>query len=216
MNGVLTAEAFYRLLLTLETVIEPAPLVAEAVEAMRFLSGARIGYVELFALDATRPPFRSFVSDRAPAPLERGVSTDIIGAVADAGRTLNLASAMLHPRFRRSKSVTDNGIQAVLCAPIGVGSPIGVVYLQGRRQPGRFPSVDCERAEHLAQRLASIALRIRSAGGSARATLDDELRSLENRAVRLALDRHLGNRSRAARELRITRARLYRILERDG
>jgi DNA-binding NtrC family response regulator len=48
------------------------------------------------------------------------------------------------------------------------------------------------------------------------ATLDDELRSLEQQRVRESLERHGGNLSSAARELGITRPRLYRILKREA
>jgi DNA-binding NtrC family response regulator len=48
------------------------------------------------------------------------------------------------------------------------------------------------------------------------ATLDDELRSLEQRRVRESLERNGGNLSSVARELAITRPRLYRILQRDS
>ena len=46
-------------------------------------------------------------------------------------------------------------------------------------------------------------------------TLDDELRALEQRRVRESLERNGGNLSSVARELGITRPRLYRILNRE-
>jgi hypothetical protein len=50
MQGPLSAEAFYRLLIALDAVLDPAPLVAEAIEMMMCLANARLGYVELFAV----------------------------------------------------------------------------------------------------------------------------------------------------------------------
>ena len=49
----------------------------------------------------------------------------------------------------------------------------------------------------------------------ARSPLDDELRALEQRRVRESFERNGGNLSSVARELGITRPRLYRILRRD-
>lgn len=214
---MLGAEAFYRRLVALDTIVEPGPLVAEAVELITNITGARVGYVELFPVEPTEePPFRMSHCDEGPAEVQRWVSRDIIRAAVEERKTINLASALQHPRFRTSKSVVDNTIRAVLCTPIGIGMPVGVVYVQGRRIAGRFPDVDRDRAEHFAARLATIADRIRFARDRVPVTLDDEIRWLENRAVRVAVDRHRGNLTSAARELGITRPRLYRILRRGA
>jgi DNA-binding NtrC family response regulator len=112
--------------------------------------------------------------------------------------------------------VVANQIRAVMCTPIGIGSPVGVVCVQGRRAPGRFPDVDRERAELFAAKLAAVADRIRFGRNVPKVTLDDELRWLEYRHVRASIDRNEGNLSSTARELGITRARLYRIIGRGS
>jgi transcriptional regulator with GAF, ATPase, and Fis domain len=213
--GTPRAEAFYRRLLQLDTFVEPEPLIAEAVELITDITEARLGYVELFATKPTAAPlFREAHCDDGPPEVEAWVSRDIIKAAVEARTTINLASAADHPRFRMSASVVANKIRAVLCTPIGIGLPVGVVYVQGRRAPGRFPDVDRERAELFAAKLAMVADRIRARRGASKVTLDDVVSWVEYRHVRAAIDRNGGNLSNTARELGITRARLYRIVRR--
>ena len=215
MQAAQSAESFYRQLLTLDTFVAPGPLVDEAVRLITEITDARLGYVELFPVEAiAEPPYRRAYCDGGPAEVEHWVSRDIIQAAVEERTTINLASAMAHHRFRLSSSVVANAIKAVLCTPIGIGAPVGVVYVQGRTLPGRFPDIDRERAELFAAKLATVADRIRFARNDERVTLDDEVRWLEERAVRASLDRNGGNLSGVARDLGITRARLYRILRR--
>jgi GAF domain-containing protein len=211
------AEVFYRRLLELDTFVEPEPLISEAVALITDITEARLGYVELFpVIPSGVPPFRRSYCDGGPSEVEAWVSREIVRAAIEDRRTINLAAAVEHPRFRMSESVVANRIRAVMCTPIGIGSPLGVVYVQGRRTPGRFPDVDRERAEYFAAKLAAVADRIRFGAAAPKATLDDEVRWFENRHVRATLDRHEGNLSATARELGITRTRLYRILKRGA
>jgi hypothetical protein len=213
--GIPRAEAFYRRLLELDTFVEPEPLIAEAVALITDITEARLGYVELFATKPTATPlFREAHCDDGPPEVEAWVSREIIKAAVETRMTINLASAAEHPRFRMSASVVANKIRAVMCTPIGIGLPLGVVYVQGRRAPGRFPDLDRERAELFAAKLATVADRIRAGRGASKVTLDDAVRWLEYRHVRAAIDRNGGNLSNTARELGITRARLYRIVRR--
>jgi len=215
MQAAENAETFYRQLLALDTFAAPGPLVDEAVRLITEITGARLGYVEFFPIEPiSEPPYRRAFCDGGPADVERWVSRDVIHASVDERATINVASAVAHPRFRASTSVVANAIRAVLCTPIGVGAPVGVVYVQGRSLPGRFPDLDRERAELLAAKLAVVADRIRLTRDNHRITLDDEVRWLEERAVRASLDRNNGNLSSVARDLGITRARVYRILRR--
>ena len=64
---------------------------------------------------------------------------------------------MLDPRFLSRESVQGAKIEAVLCAPIGSDPPLGVLYLQGRGQAGRFPDEDSKRARLFASHLAPLA-----------------------------------------------------------
>src|SRR5262249_15024497 len=84
----------------------------------------------------------------------------IIARAMGEGRTIETPSATLDARFSELLSVRQNAIQAVLCAPVGVQPPIGVIYLQGRRRPGMFTDTDRERAELFARQLAPLADRL--------------------------------------------------------
>lgn len=198
------AEAFYRRLLELDAVIEPEPLVADVVALITEVADARLGCVELFGT----PPL--CVVRRLDD--EGEVSREIIDAAVGAHTTINVASTFEHPRFQG----TAHRSRAVMCAPIGSEPAAGVVYLQGRRTAGRFSDLDRERVELLAARLAPIADRIRHGRGASKVTLDDEVRWLEYRHARASLARNAGNLSTTARELGITRARLYRIMKRGA
>lgn len=78
------------------------------------------------------------------------VSRGIIGAAVAEGRTVVTASAMLDARFRDQSSVQSNSIEAVLCTPIRRDTPMGVLYLEGRREPGPFGPDEVQLAEIVA------------------------------------------------------------------
>ena len=73
-----------------------------------------------------------------------------VHAAVDERTTINLASAVAHPRFRASTSVVANAIRAVLCTPSGVGAPVGVVYVEGRSVPvgSRLSTVSVQNSSH--------------------------------------------------------------------
>jgi len=64
----------------------------------------------------------------------------------------------------------------------------------------------------IAAEIALVIERRRSLGAM---DLSDEIHELETRRIRHALLRHNGNVSEAARELRVGRARVYRVLQRS-
>jgi GAF domain-containing protein len=196
-------------LLDLDTLSGSEPPIAEAVALLGDLLGAQLGHVELFP-----PRGDAIVFEHAHG--REAVSREIIQSAVETRTTINIASAVDHPRFRSAPSVIENGIRAVMCTPIGIGAPVGVAYVQGRRAPGRFPDVDRERAELFAAKVACVADRMRFSRDAAKVTLDNELLWLEQRQVRASLDRNRGNLTSTARELGITRARLYRILKRGA
>jgi hypothetical protein len=91
-----------------------------------------------------------------------------------------------------------------LCTPIGGELPVGVLYAESAE-----PLVSVERAyvESVAYQLAAVyptALR-------GRAPLADQLRALKERRIREAMERHL-TIADAARDLRVSRALVYRVL----
>ncbi|MBI3767898.1 MAG: sigma-54-dependent Fis family transcriptional regulator [Deltaproteobacteria bacterium] len=85
------------------------------------------------------------------------ISTGIIAEALATGQTIVTPSALLDPRFRERGSVKIAHIQEVLCAPIGVDQPRGVLYLQGRASAGSFSAEDSANAEIFARHLAPLA-----------------------------------------------------------
>ncbi len=88
------------------------------------------------------------------------ISKGIIASALATGTTIVTASAADDPRFRDRESVQMGRIDAVICAPIGAFPPIGVLYLQGRAQPGTFCEEDRAAAEVFARQVAPLAERL--------------------------------------------------------
>ncbi|MCA9607278.1 MAG: sigma-54-dependent Fis family transcriptional regulator [Myxococcales bacterium] len=126
-DGVAT---FYRRLLDLGRCSEPVPLLEEALAALVEVTGAREGYVEL--RDGPREWHASVGCDTSRVgEIRESLSTGIIAEALATGEVVVTASALLDPRFQDRESVRREGIEAVVCAPLGGASPLGVVYLQG-------------------------------------------------------------------------------------
>src|SRR3954452_12793964 len=149
---------FYRRLLDLGGKDEIEPLLDEALALIVEVTGASTAYLELYDDDANRPRFwKGFrCTDHEVASIRQSISRGIIARAIGEGRTIETPSATLDDRFSQLVSVRQNAIQAVLCAPVGVQPPIGVIYLQGRTRPGPFTSTDRERAELFARQLARL------------------------------------------------------------
>jgi hypothetical protein len=92
----------------------------------------------------------------------------------------------------------------VLCTPIGMVVPVGVLYAESATA---LTSVDKARIESVAYHLAAVYPVVQS-----RAPLADQLHALKQRRVREALDRHDGNIVLAARALSASRTLVYRTL----
>lgn len=153
---------FYRSLLLLGGHDDPEPFLREALSALMTLTDAREGYLEL--RDDSEGVLREWSAsqgcDAARVDSIRTLaSRGIIGEALASGRTVATAAAIDDPRFADLESVRGNRIEAVLCAPIGRGAPIGIVYLQG----ARIAQVDPRHREHVelfAQSLAPLAERV--------------------------------------------------------
>jgi GAF domain-containing protein len=76
------------------------------------------------------------------------------------GRSVSTSSARLDRRFEKLESVKLGRIEAVLCASIGAHDSIGVLYLQGREEPGPFSDEDVANTEVFAQQLYLLADRL--------------------------------------------------------
>lgn len=114
----------------------------EALDLLIRAAGAERGYLALFGEegDVLAPRFwrvRGCGDEEAPGIRER-ISTGIVGAALAEGRTVHTTAAVGDRRFQDRASVRAHGIRAVICAPLGEGRPLGVVYLQ-RDVPGPFP-----------------------------------------------------------------------------
>lgn len=153
---------FYRRLLDLGNKHELEPLVDEALALIVGVTGANTAYLELYDDDTASPRFWKGhrLSDQDLATIRSSISRGIIGRAISEGRTIETPSAALDERFSDLGSVRQHDIQAVLCAPVGVDPPIGVLYLQGRTKPGMFAAEDREHVELFARQLAPLADRL--------------------------------------------------------
>jgi Nif-specific regulatory protein len=119
---------FYRRLLDLNEVGEP--VLGEVLEALLGLTGAREAFIEVRDGDRRWNASHGCEPNRIEE-IRESVSTGIIAHALDAGEVVTTASAVSDPRFDELESVRRNGIEAVLCAPLGADASLGVVYLQG-------------------------------------------------------------------------------------
>ncbi len=153
---------FYRRLLDLGNQQEVAPLLDQALALIVEVTHAQTAYLELYDDDSHKPRFwrGHQLSDRELTSIRASISGGIIARAITEGRTIETPSAALDDRFADLGSVRQHAIQAVLCTPVGIDPPIGVVYLQGRTRPGEFTARDRECLELFARQLAPIADRL--------------------------------------------------------
>jgi len=153
---------FYRRLLDLGGEQEVVPLLEQALALIVEVTAANTAYVELYDDDSQRPRFwrGHRLSDRDLASIRESISRGIIARAIGEGRTIETPSASLDDRFSDLGSVRQHDIQAVLCAPVGVDPPIGVIYLQGHQRAGMFTPRDRECLELFARQLAPLADRL--------------------------------------------------------
>ena len=154
----------YLRLLQLGTHAEIDPFLRDALALIVEAIGARLAYLEL-QLDASGArTMRWFAAHGlGEADLERvrgAISSGIIAEALAAGTTIVTPSALLDPRFADRGSVRVGHIEAVLCAPIETGTPLGVLYLQGHSGAGPFSDHDRATVELFARSLAPLADRL--------------------------------------------------------
>ncbi len=117
------------------------PLLQDALRLAVEISGAERAYLRLNQEGDDEPHPASLAHECSTDDLttmESNISQGIIAEAIAKGRTIQTPSALLDARFKDRQSVRMNEIEAVLCAPIGVPVPIGVLYLQGRPGGGPF------------------------------------------------------------------------------
>ena len=156
----------YLRLLDLGEQDELEPFLDESLRLLTELTGAHQGYIEICPEsgigpeDAPRWWAAQGYSEDEIAAVRKTISRGIIAEALATGRTIVTHSALLDDRFSERESVRLGHIEAVLCAPIGANSPVGVVYLQRRQRPGPFPKADRDRLERFARHLRPYAERL--------------------------------------------------------
>src|SRR5258708_6524848 len=105
-------------------------------------------------------------SDEQVERIRAIVSRGIIAEALALGEAIVCPSAVLDPRFKDRKSVRESRLEAVLCVPIVQKTPIGVLYIQGRRGGNAFSDEEVDRAKTFARHLAPLvdSLFMRSRG----------------------------------------------------
>jgi Nif-specific regulatory protein len=154
----------YRKLLDLGAQDEIEPLLAEALALIVEIASARRGYLEIQdeRVGASAPRFwiAHGFSEGDVAKIRSAFSQGVIAEAIATRQTVLAASALEDPRFRDRRSVRENRIEAVLCAPIGIDPPLGVLYLQGRQERGPFTEEDRMRTETFARHIAALVDRL--------------------------------------------------------
>ncbi|MDC0744810.1 sigma-54-dependent Fis family transcriptional regulator [Polyangium mundeleinium] len=154
----------YGKLLDLGAADEVEQLLQGALSLMVECAGARRGYIELDEPSRSGAAPRFWVahgfSQSDIQSIRASSSSGVIAEAVATGATIVTASALEDPRFRDRGSVRKNSIEAVLCAPIGTTPTLGVLYLQDRDRPGRFPEEVRLLAERFARHLAVLADRL--------------------------------------------------------
>jgi len=143
-----------------EALAQVVALVGQT-SSLRSVADPCRGYIELG--DPLRPltPERTWSAHHgfdgaALDAVKRFLSRTIIRETLRSGEVLETLSASTDERFAQADSVQRNGIESVLCVPIG--SPAhGVIYLQGFATDARVPSETRRLVELFAHHLAPIA-----------------------------------------------------------
>jgi Nif-specific regulatory protein len=145
---------------------DPGAFLEEALRLMVRVLGAEQGYLEVSDPEEGPTSWRaSGCSDEQVELIRSIVSRGIIAEAMAKGEVIDCPSALLDPRFRDRESVQAAKIQAVLCVPIIRKTPVGVLYMQGRRAGGSFSDSEKDRAtlcaRHLAPLVESLFMRSR-------------------------------------------------------
>lgn len=192
----------YSGLLSLGNETDPEACLEQALKLVVAAAGANQGYLEVFdpngISDATWWRAAGFSEAEELDRVRKLVSRGIISEAVATGEVVVTASALLDPRFRDRESVKRSKIDSVLCAPIGGDSPMGVLYLAGRENPGPFAEEDITCAKHFSEHVTPIFQRL-----VRKVTLEEEDPTSELRQ-RLELDELVGKSRAVAAVLRET------------
>ncbi len=135
----------------------PGQFLDEALGLIVRVLGADQGYLEVFDPNEGPTWWRAAgCSDEQVELIRSIVSRGIIQEALALGEAIVCPSAILDPRFRDRPSVQASRIEAVLCVPIVQRTPIGVLYITGRRTAGSFSEEEVERSRAFARHLAPL------------------------------------------------------------
>lgn len=152
----------YLRLLELGHQVELRPLLSEVLRCLVDVTKAERGYIELYAEAGTEPQLSISrgCSEAEVAEIRAVTSRGIVARAMASGSTIQTASALLDDRFSANESVRQQGIEAVLCAPLGGKDPVGVLYLQRRSNAGAFREEDVRLTEEAARHVAPAIRRL--------------------------------------------------------
>jgi Nif-specific regulatory protein len=143
---------------------EIKPFLTEALALIVDAIGARLAYLELQVDGSGSRSMRWFaahgIAESEIEHVRTVISTGIIAEALATGNTIVTPSALLDPRFAERTSVRVGMIEAVLCAPIEVSSPLGVLYLQGHSGAGAFSEQHRATVELFARVVSPLAERL--------------------------------------------------------
>jgi len=154
----------YLRLLQLGHQTELEPFLVEALALIVEVVGARQGYLQLHEADDDGAGARWSIAhgfgDSEVGAVRAAISSGIVAESIATGETVVTSSALTDPRFRTRESVRAARIEAVLCAPIGIDPPRGVLYLQGHEGSGEFGDEARSLVEICAEHLAPLVDRL--------------------------------------------------------
>lgn len=151
---------FYRRILDVGSGDDPELFLREVLRLLVEMTNAARGYVAIYGSGGIEDGATWSAADGCTESeleeIHRNISDGIIAEALQSGRTVVTPSAMLDPRFRERASVRTGAIEAVLCAPVGIDMPTGVIYLHSRAGSAPFGEEDRASLEMLSRHIAPL------------------------------------------------------------
>jgi Nif-specific regulatory protein len=136
------------------------PALEETLGMVVSATSADQGYLELYDdddhLGAPRWSIARGCSSVEVHSIRECLSRGIIAAALATGETIQTSSALLDERFSGRTSVREQGIGAVLCAPLGDEVGIGALYIQRPASFGPFDEDDVALVEAFSRHVAPV------------------------------------------------------------